>query len=473
MEKLINASYNLTGMDTVTNTNRRKAPACLALLLIGIALPGFCLAGAKPGEIQRLSKDLTPIGAERNGNEAGTIPGWTGGMTRPPVSYKPGDHHPDPFAGEQPLFRISSDNLDHHIASLGAGQVAMLSKYPGFYLEVYPSHRTAAFPARIYEMTAKNAATGSLAEDGDAVTGVAEGFPFPFPETGQELIWNHRLRYKGTGSIRHLSLVAPTAGGAFTEVTMTVKTTSPYSRPGATLESIDNRLLMLLQQTNSPARLSGSALLVHDSLNQAAQPRAAWIYNPGQRRVIRAPQVAYDNPTTATDALHVSDMTDMFNGALDYYDWELKGKREMYVPYNAYRVHSNEVNYQDLVMPGHLDPGYLRYELHRVWVVEARLRAGHRHINPRRTYYLDEDSYQILMADHYDDGGELWRYSEAHPINFYDVPTLWTTIEIHHDLNSRRFASYRLDPRKPVPPFNMDMNPREFTPNALRRTGRR
>ena len=166
-------------------------------------------------------------------------------------------------------------------------------------------------------------------------------------------------------------------------------------------------------------------------------------------------------------------MTDMFNGALDRFDWQLIGKREMYVPYNAYRAHSDDLDYGDLVQAGHLDPQYLRYELHRVWVVEARLKEGLRHINPRRTYYLDEDSYQILMADHYDAKGKLWRFSEAHPIVFYDVPTLWTTIEIHHDLQSGRFVSYRLDPRKPVPPFNLEMNPAKFTPQALRRMGRR
>jgi hypothetical protein len=441
------------------------------LLVLALGAIANVQAGAKPDEVHRLAEDLTPIGATRSGNDSGSIPEWTGGITEPPVPYQPGDHHPDPFAAEQPLFRINQDNLDQYRDSLGAGQIAMISRYPDYYLEVYPTHRSAAFPARIYEMTAKNGVTGALSEEGEAVTGVAEGFPFPFPETGQELIWNHRLRYKGTGSVRHINLVAPTSSGAFTEVKMTVKTITPYYRPGATLEGIDNQLMLFLQKTNSPARLAGTALLVHDSLNQIEQPRNAWIYNPGQRRVIRAPNVAYDSPTAATDALHVADMTDMFNGSLDRFDWELLGKREMYVPYNAYRIHSNKVEYRDLVKPGHLDPAYLRYELHRVWVVEARLREGFRHINPRRTFYLDEDSYQILMADHYDANGELWRYSEAHPINFYDVPTIWTTIEIHHDLNSNRFVSYRLDPRKPVPPFNMDMNPREFTPQALRRSG--
>jgi hypothetical protein len=286
-------------------------------------------------------------------------------------------------------------------------------------------------------------------------------------------MWNHRLRYKGIGSERHISLAAPTAQGAFTEVKMTVKTLNPYYQPGATLESIDNRLLLYFQQTTAPAWLSGSVLLVHETLNQAVQPRNAWVYNPGQRRVIRAPNVAFDSPSAATDGLHVNDMVDMFNGSLGRFEWASLGKREMYVPYNAYRAHSGDLDYDDLALPGHLNPAYLRYERHRVWVVEARLKDGFRHINPRRTYYLDEDSYQVLMTDHYDGQGEVWRYSEAHPINFYDVPTLWTTVEVHNDLDAERFVSYRLDPQQPVPPFNMEMNPNEFTPQALRRAGKR
>ncbi len=450
-----------------------KKPILAYLFLLLGAVTTAVSAAAKPDEIYRLSTDLTPVGAERAGNAAGTIPRWSGGITSPPEGYQPGDHHQNPFKGEAPLFRIDQDNMQDSAAMISAGQSAMLRHYKDYYIDVYPTHRSAALPLHVYEKTLENGRTGMLSENGEAVKNVAEGLPFPFPENARELIWNHRLRYKGTGSKRHISLAAPTAKGAFVEVTMTINILGLYYRPGATLESIDNRLLYFMQQINSPARLAGTVLLVHESLNQLAQPRSAWVYNPGQRRVLRAPNVAYDNPSSATDGLHVSDMTDMFNGALDRFEWQLLGKREMYVPYNSYRVHSNELDYDDLVQAGHLDPQYLRYELHRVWVVEARLKKGMRHINPRRTYYLDEDSYQILMADHYDAKGELWRFSEAHPIVFYDVPTLWTTIEVHHDLQSGRFVSYRLNPRQKVPPFNMEMNPNEFTPQALRRAGRR
>jgi hypothetical protein len=423
--------------------------------LLGISSASDVIGGARPDQVERLSQDLTPLGAERGANEAGTIPAWTGGITEPPAAYQPGDHHPDPFGDEQALFRIDSKNLEEHRAMLGAGQIAMLEQYPGFHLNVYPSHRTLAYPQRIYDMTGKNAASGSLSEGGNAVINVSEGVPFPFPENGEELIWNHRLRYKGKSSVRHIKMIAPTKSGAFTEITMTVTTSNPYYKEGETLDSIDNRLLMYQREVTTPPRMAGNVLLVYESLNQLEHPRKAWVYNPGQRRVIRAPNVAYDSPSSGTEGLHVSDMTDLFNGALDRFTWELKGKREMYVPYNAYRLHSADKDYDELALPGYIDPEYLRYELHRVWIVEARLRDGYRHINPKRTFYLDEDSYQILMVDHYDDDGKLWRYSESHPINFYDALT------------------FRLNPEKPMPPFNAAIKNSEFTPQALRRKGRR
>ena len=440
-----------------------------------VCLPVASLwAGPHPEQLDRLQADLTPVGALRAGNTDGRIPEWTGGINQPPQGYQPGTVHVDPFVGETTLLRISASNLDEHAAHLSPGQIAMLRKYDeSYFMDVYPTHRSAAFEQRIYDKTAANGIAGHLTADGEGVLDVAEGFPFPFPDNGRELIWNHKLKYKGLGSIRRLNLVNATAGGKYQLVNMQIEVLSQYHLPGATLESINNRLLYLMQTINSPARLAGTLLLVHESVNQALRPRDVWTYNPSQKRVIRAPNVAYDNPSAATDGLAVSDMADMFNGAMDRFDWSLEGRREIYVPYNAYRVHGSPSDYKELVLPGHLEPSLLRYELHRVWVVEARLREGSRHINPRRTYYLDEDSYQILMIEHYDKRGELWRFSEAHPIVFYEVPTLWTSVETHHDLQSGRFVSYRQDNRNGAANFNTDLSVNQFSPQSLRRRGRR
>src|SRR5690606_15308678 len=110
---------------------------------------------------------------------------------------------------------------------------------------------------------------------------------------------------------------AVTAGGQFNMVRLREELLGLYYRPGATSESINNILLYFYQEVLGPARLAGQVLLVHETMNSSESPRQAWVYNPGQRRVRRAPNVAYDNPGTASDGLRTNDMTDMFNGALD------------------------------------------------------------------------------------------------------------------------------------------------------------
>ncbi len=443
-------------------------------LLTALFAAGAVFAGAKPDQIDRLDGDLTPMGSERAGNADGTIPAWTGGITSPPAGYKPGDHHPDPFAGDPILFTIDASNYRDHADKLSVGQQAMFERYPDTYkMNVYQSRRTASFPQRTYEMTKKNGMTGKLAPEGEGVIDVAEGFPFPFPENAYELMWNHKLKYKGVGGYRYNNQVAPTQDGSYTVVKLREELLGLYYEEGRTLDDINNILLYFYQVVEAPARLAGNVLLVHETLNQVKQRRQAWIYNPGQRRVRRAPNVAYDNPGTASDGLRTNDMTDMFNGAMDRFDWSVVGKREMYIPYNSYKAHSSDLDYDDFVRPGHLNPDLMRYELHRVWVTEANLKEGTRHINKRRTYYLDEDSYQIALIDHYDQRDQLWRFSEAHAINYYEVPTFWATVETHHDLQSGRYVTVGLDNQDDVNVFNKPGDPAEYTPQALRKRGTR
>jgi len=206
-------------------------------------------------------------------------------------------------------------------------------------------------------------------------------------------------------------------------------------------------------------------------LNSKKEPREAWIYNPGQRRVRRAPNVAYDNPGTASDGLRTNDMTDMFNGALDRYTWKLLGKKEMYVPYNSYTAHSDKTKVDSLIKAHFINPDLLRYELHRVYIVEANLKPGMRHINPKRTFYLDEDSWQILEIDHYDNQGKMWRYSEAPSVNYYEVPVFWSTLEIHNDLKAGRYLVQGLDNQDPEYNFSFVTKPEMFSPQSLRERG--
>ena len=453
--------------------------AGLATLIAASMLANAAMAKVSADEANKLGvtgTPLTPRGAERAGNADGSIPAWTGGITQPPAGYKVGMHHPDPFPGDKPVFTITAKNYKDYGDKLSAGQIGMFEKYPDWRMIVFPTRRSASFPARNYEMTMKNALTGELVGAGDGVANVAEGIPFPILDkdpvkAGMEAIWNHKLKYKGVSARRWADQAPVTANGKYVLVRIKEELLGLYYRPGATLAEINNILIYFYQEVMSPPRLAGQVLLVHETLNSEIGPRQAWVYNPGQRRVRRAPNIAYDNPGTAADNLRTTDMTDMFNGSLDRFDWKLVGKREMYVPYNSYKAHSDKSKVEDMLKPGYVDPDYLRYELHRVYVVEATVKAGQRHINPRRTFYLDEDSWQILTIDHYDSALKLWRYSEAPSVNYYEVPVFWSTLEDHHDLKSGRYIAVGLDNQEEMYDFSFQTTPDMFSPQSLRQRG--
>ena len=446
----------------------------------GVALVLACSAAAPaaPGEIPadeiaRLGRDLTPLGAERAGNAEGTIPEWTGGITEPPAGYTVGEHHRDPYAEDGRLFVINADNLDEHRDRLSMGHQRMLETYSSFHIPVYPTRRSASVPQRIYDATREIAASAKLVDDGNGVDGAVIGIPFPIPTNGLEIIWNHLLRYRGESVSCVIGQAAVTRGGAYTLVKQGLEIELRYSLPGMTLEKLGNTMILFKQETLAPARLAGDIVLVHETMNQVREPRKAWTYNPGQRRVRRAPNVAYDNPATSSDGLRTADQLDMFNGAVDRYDWELVDRREMYVPYNSYRLHSGDLEFSDILKPLHIAPDLLRYELHRVWVVEAILKEGANHIYKRRTLYIDEDSWQILVADIYDNRDQLWRVSEAHAINYYEKPLVWPTLEVHTDLHAGRYLVFGLDNEFPMCTWDTSLQSRDFTPAALRRAGRR
>ena len=445
--------------------------ACvLPLLFTAVSVDAKVAAG----EAAKLTGELTPMGAVRAGNAEGTIPAWEGGITQPPAGYKPGMHHPDPYPGDNVLFTITAQNLSQYADKLSPGQAAMFKRYPGTWkLNVYPTRRSASFPLRIYDASVKNASTAELADKGNGVLSAAEAIPFPIPKTGVETIWNHLMRYRGEMVTQEIGQVSPTAGGAYTMVTLEQKIMLPYSQAGATIESINNRLLYFLQTVIAPPRLAGELLLVHDTLDQVKEPRKAWIYNPGQRRVRRAPNVAYDNPGTASDGQRTSDQLDSFNGAPDRYDWNLVGRKEMIVPYNCYKLHSDKVKYVDIIKPGHMNPDLNRYELHRVWVTEATLKKGTSHVYAKRVFFFDEDSWQILVVDLYDGRGQIWRVQETYPINYYEKPLIFSTVEACYDLQNGRYAAVGLNNEGGIEDFSVTLTVEDFTPAAMRREGRR
>ncbi|KPJ89283.1 MAG: hypothetical protein AMJ53_15890 [Gammaproteobacteria bacterium SG8_11] len=452
-------------------TNSALSRDTLVLLMTAVFIANSVVAADYTAK--DLGKTLTPLGAEQAGNPDKTIPPWEGGIAAPPAGFKPGDHHPDPYADDDILFTITADNASQYKDKLSPGQLAMLQQYTGFRMPVYATRRSASAPQRIYDATLANAESTKLVDDGNGISGAVVGTPFPIPQNGLHALWNHLLRYRGEAVSRRIGQAAVTAKGAYTMVMYEDEFLFAYNGKDVTPETLNNKIFYFKQNITAPARIAGRILLAHETINMVREPRAVWVYNPGQRRVRRAPEVVYDSPPPGTDGLRTVDQFDMFNGAPDRYDWQLVGKREMYVPYNSYKLHAKGIAYEDILKPGHINPEFTRYELHRVWVVDALLKKGMRHLYARRTFYIDEDSWQIMAIDQYDERGQIWRVSEAHCINYYEVPVFWSTVEVHYDLQSRRYLAFGLNNLEPMYDFSIQRNIGDYTPAALRRAGLR
>jgi hypothetical protein len=455
----------------------KKVFATLVGTVAGLTLAGNALAAVSAAEAAKLGAELTPLGGEKAGNADGSIPAWDGGLTSAAQAgfpnFKPGEHHPDPYASEKPLYSVSAANMGQYANRLTEGHKKLLQTYRNtFKMNVYPTHRSGAAPQRIYDATKRIATTAQLAPGGNGVTYAGEGIPCPIPQSGVEVFWNHVLRYRGDVIVRQIGQAPVTAGGDYTMVKFRDETMVAYSLPGARSENLDNIIAYFIQETISPARLAGEVLLVHETLDQSKENRKAWVYNPGQRRVRRAPNVAFDNPGTNSDNLRTSDQFDMYNGSPQRYDWTLVGKKEMLVPYNSYKLGSNSVKYTDILKKNHINPDLARYELHRVWVVDSRLKQGQSHLYSRRTLYVDEDSWQILAVDCYDSRGQLYRVQEGHVINFYDVPAIWTVLETVYDLSNGRYLALGLDNEEPRSrDFSQKRTTADYSVAALQRRG--
>jgi len=432
------------------------------------------MAKVSAEEAAKLGGVLTPVGAEKAGNADGSIPEWTGGIKTPPAGFVEGKPYIDPFADDQVLYTINKGNMGEHDGNLTDGQKKMLTKYDTFKMKVYPSRRSVSYSDKMVEFAKTNALNAEMIDNGNGLTNVQGNVPFAIPKEPINLLWNHILRNRG-GSFDRVSVqVTPTESGAFAPVRFYEEFSRRFELKDFAKNKDNNVFFYFKQRVTAPARLAGNVLLVHETIDQVREPRRAWVYNAGQRRVRRAPQVGYDGPGTASDGLRTADNFDGFNGAPDRYDWTLEGKQELIIPYNDYAFDDKSLKYEDLVKPGHLNSDHIRYEKHRVWKLVGSLKSGQRHVYSKRVLYLDEDSWAIIVSDYYDGRGELWRYHEALNKFFYDVGAHFTIVETQHDLLAGRYISAGLANEEPKRyNFKKQFKSKDFTPAALRRSGKR
>ena len=478
----------------LVSRHRRVAVVTLSLCLW---LPlGGAQAAVGEAEAAKLGRELTPVGAIAAGNAEGTITPWVGAkhygdwirhqtpatldamrsgfaavrkshpgdfdamlkavrdlapgsaaigertkaiVARLPESQRTlaGNLVREMGALDAPQFVITRDNYQQYAAKLTEGHKALFAKYPTYRMFVYPTLRSGFYLPEIEQATRRNATRAKLVGT-DELLDAELGYPFPIPGNGAEVIWNHKLRYRASAVRRYnnQSVVKPDGSYQLYKLIEDIK----FKYNNIAERNVGTPIIFYyLSEVISPPRVAGQMLLVHETTGIEGRTRDAWLFNPGLGRVNRAPEAGYDTPATGTDGEQLTDQIDMFNGALDRYSWKLLGRREMFIPYNSHSMVSPTFQYKDMIRPRHLNQNLARYELHRVWVVEATLRPGLRHQLKKRVFYLDEDSWSMAVIDGYDSRDQLWKVQEAQLVSLPFVPTVTGVPEAIYDLQSGRY----------------------------------
>ncbi|NDZ17743.1 DUF1329 domain-containing protein [Variovorax sp. WS11] len=402
--------------------------ACVAGVVMGLAQAAVAAVSAE--EAKKLGSTLTEFGAEKAGNADGSIPAYTGGISAP-TGYKKGDDlYVDPFKDEKPLYTIDTSNMERYSAVLTEGAKAMLKQLPSYRLDVYKTHRSVRYAPWVLENTLKNASSAKLEGDveGDSMSGADAGglpfpgVPFPIPKTGYEVMWNHKLRFGP--AVMHSAVAAWLVDASGTPSPLPTTTSAVlhpwYDQSGKLRKETFDAVFGFSSPLTSPPSSAGVHFLGYYLANSAEGGQKMWFYTPGQRRVRSAPEFNYDIPIASYGGVMLWDELYGFVGRMDRFDFKLVGKKDLIVPYNAFKV-TNGMASKDTLDAKHMKPEVLRWEKHRVWVVEATRKAGARHAYSKRTFYVDEDSWGIVSSESYDDAGKLWRVNNIYSFPTYDI----------------------------------------------------
>ena len=446
------------------------------LLALGLGLmAGAVAAAVTDQDAAKLGKELTAVGAEKAANKDGSIPEFKGGSAK--GKRKLSDARVDPFAADKPLYAIDASNVDKYKDKLSAGQIELIKTRKGYRLDVYPTHRSCGYPDVINDRTRQNATLAKLTADGKDNLAAALGgaFPFPIPKNGAEAVWNHRLRWQGEGRFEYYQTNFINPDGSFYGLAQDQVTLMPFASTKAkSPEDAGGVQMKILNVATAPASRVGEVILAHYFLGSKSTD--AWMYFPGQRRVRRLPAFEYDNPIPGYENLETADQYPMFAGSLDRYDWKLIGKQEMVVPYNSFKLVAKR-KMSEIYLGPYPNRDLMRYELHRVWKVEATVKQGMRHMFAKRTFYLDEDSWMILEADQYDAQGKLWRVMEASIYPAIELGACVSQEFVSFDLNVNRYlAENSTQESKPTDWLAGDegrIDHKRFDSDELRRSGER
>lgn len=440
---------------------------------VGLIAPG---ASAKVSAEKAKELDgpkLTCMGAERAGSPTG-VAEYTGKYfgTWPGMKNKSG-YEPGPYANEKPLYTITAQNYTQHADKLTEGQKALFKKYPQSYkMLVYPSRRDFRFADWVCDTVKKNAVTAEVVDDGLGITGTTGAIPFPFASSGIEAVWNIINPHRAWTEQAVCDIADVYGNGSIAWGRNKFMTLNPGNNPNKRGSYTEKINAYFYTGYLLPERDKGFVAVGYQPNNFSNDATQSWQYQPGIRRVRQAPEVCCDYPVPPA-GLRTVDDDYVFNGSPERYTWKLVGKKEMLVPYHNFKVNDPSIKYKDLIKPNTINPDYVRYELHRVWIVEGYLKQGHRHIYSKRRLYADEDTWLALWADNYDARGQLWRVAFVNYFYSQESKTFHRGASIYHDLTANAYeAGYLTNERgKDWWKINLPLTPAQFSPEAAARGG--
>lgn len=447
----------------------------LAVLVSAIALSAIPSAHAKVSAEKAKELDgprLTCQGAEKAGTPSGVAEYSGQWMGTWPGQKKPTGFEPGPYTAEKPIETITAANMDKFADKLTEGQKTLLKKYANYKMLVYPSHRDFSNASWVCDAVKKNATTAEVIHDGKGITGVSGAIPFPFPTSGLEAIWNIINPHRAWTEDSVYDIADVYAGGKVSWGRIKFRTLDPGRDPVKRGSYQDKIGAYFYQSYLLPERDKGFTAVGYQPNDFSKDATSSWQYLPGLRRVRQAPEVGFDYPVPPA-GLRTVDDDYVFNGSPERYTWKLIGKKEFYIPYNNFKLQDPSIKYKDLIQENTINPDYVRYELHRVWVVEGTLKKGMRHIYGKRVLYADEDTWMAMWADNYDARDQLYRTAFAAYFYSQESKAYHRGATIYHDLQQKAYEAGYLNNEQPdgSRKINVPLRPDEFSPEAAGRAG--
>ncbi|WP_204360094.1 DUF1329 domain-containing protein [Ralstonia sp. GX3-BWBA] len=391
-----------------------------------------------------MAEDLTPEGADRSASKDGSVPVYAGKQS-PEAGWEWGKVRGDfwKHKSEKPLYSIDASNIDKYADKLTPGQIQLLKQKKGYRMDVYASHRECQVPDFVAQNSKANLTGAKLDSTGEQLqTATLPGVVFPQPKNGAEAILNYMYRYHGEGLEwpKMVTSISPRPGSnEWIDVISPQHAFVPWGKPGKTTpQDVDQLSSAAFFKMESPPALAGQAFVQRQFFNK---PSETFYYFPGQRRVRRMPAYTHDAPVIGMENQYLIDEANMFYGTIDRFNWKLVGKKELLVPYNAFGMYKFKEKLHDVATPDGVASSNRRYEMHRVWVVEATLKPSARHVASKKVFYLDEDSWLALVGEDYDAQGKLWKVRESYPIPVWELGGTCDNMPfVMYDLSNGRYV---------------------------------